>query len=151
MMRGFHTYIMDRRERHKIGVITLIKNHIPAKKIAANTEGHAEIMGVDIRVMNQHIIIYNMYCPRDRELSLSTMDIPEENCMVVGYFNSHLQCKGHKEEDRRGDEVEDWQIDSKLQLQNTAYDHLTYFSRRWKTTSSPDLAYTTDNLYTKSK
>ena len=116
-----------------------------------NTEGHTEIMWVDITVKNQQIRIYNMYCPQDLELSLASMCIPEENCMVVGYFNSHSQSWGHKEADRRGEEVEDWQIDSKLQLLNNADDPTTYFSHYWRTTSTPDLAFTADNLHTKSK
>ena len=69
----------------------------------------------------------------------------------------HILSSGSKiifkdgEADRRGEEVEDWQIDSKLQILNKAHDPPTYFSRRWKTTSTPDLAFSTDNFHTKSK
>ena len=42
--------------------------------------------------------------------------------MVVGDFNSHSQSWGYIEAERRGQEVEDLQINSKLQLLNKADD-----------------------------
>ena len=48
--------------------------------------------------------------------------------------------------DARGEEVEDWQIDHQLHLLNKADDPPTFYSRRWHTTSTPDLAFATNNL-----
>ena len=45
-------------------------------------------------------------------------NIPDNNCVVVGDFNSHSERWGYNETDRRGEEVEDWEIDTNLQLIN---------------------------------
>ena len=82
----------------------MIKNDIPAKEIAANTEGHPEIMGVDITINNQQIIIYNMHCQQDRELPLASVDISVDNCMVVETSIVNLKAgdiKKQAEDERR--------------------------------------------------
>ena len=73
------------------------------------------------------------------------MDIPDDQCLIVGDFNSHSEAWGYAESDRRGDEVEDWQLDHRLILLNDADDPPTFFSRRWLTTT-PDLAFATDDI-----
>ena len=42
--------------------------------------------------------------------------------------------------------MEDWQVESKLLLLNDPEDPPTFYSRRWRTTSTPDLAFATDDL-----
>nr|KAG5704148.1 hypothetical protein BaRGS_009678 [Batillaria attramentaria] len=74
------------------------------------------------------------------------MNIPPEKCLIVGDFNSHSTCWGYDETDRRGDEVEDWQIDTNMILLNDPEDPPTFFSRRWISTSTPDLAFSTEDL-----
>jgi len=137
---------MDREGRSKGGVLLLVKNNIPVQEIVVDTNQQAEIQGINITVNNSVFSIYNVYCPVDKELSLNTLDIPAENCLVIGDFNSHSTCWGYEETDRRGDEVEDWQIDSKMTLLNDPEDPPTFFSRRWLTTSTPDLAFATDDV-----
>ena len=46
------------------------------------------------------------------------MNIPDNYCMVVGDFNSHSDNWGYEETDRRGEEVEDWEIENNLHLVN---------------------------------
>ena len=133
-------------EGHKGGVLILVRNSIPTTEFKIETNQQAEIHGVNITVDNSVISIYNLYCPQDKDLSLRNMDLPTENCMVVGDFNSHSTCWGYEETDRRGDEVEDWQIDSNILLLNDPEDTPTYFSRRWISTSTPDLAFATEDL-----
>ena len=79
----------------------------------------------------------------DKELSLQLLDTIAENFMAVGDFNSHSTCWGYEETNRRG---EDWQFDSKLLLLNDPQDPPTFFSHRWLSTSTPDLAFATDDL-----
>ena len=110
------------RDGHKGGVLILVRNTIPATDFKVETNQQAEIHGVNITVDNSVLTIYNLYCPQDKDLSLRNMDLPTENCMVVGDFNSHSTCWGYKETDRRGDEVEDWQIDSNILLLNDPED-----------------------------
>ena len=48
--------------------------------------------------------------------------------------------------DKRGEEVETWQDDNKLSLINSPDDPSTFYSRRWHTTSTHDLAFCTDDI-----
>ena len=74
------------------------------------------------------------------------MNIAVENCLIVGYFNNHSTTWGYSENNARGYEAEDWQIESNLILINDIQDQDTFYSRRWLTTSTPDLAFATGNL-----
>ena len=65
---------------------------------------------------------------------------------MLGDFNSHSDRWGYDHTDSRGDEVEDWEIDNNLYLINRADDPPTFYSRRWLTTSTPDLGFTTYDL-----
>ena len=149
IVRGYQTFRMDRVGRHKGGVLTLVRNSIPATEIDVNTDQQAEIHGVKITIENTVITIYNLYCPADKELSLQLLNTLPENCIVLGDFNSHSTLWGYQTTDRRGDEVEDWQIENHLVLLNDPEDPPTFFSRRWISTSTPDLAFATDDLSSK--
>ena len=155
-IRGFQTFRMD-RIGHKGGVMILVKNTIPAKDFQIDTvqpqggETQAEIHGVNISLNNTDLTILNLYCPDNKKLSLQCMEIPNENCLVVGDFNSHSTCWGYEENDSRGDEVEDWQSETNLILINDPSDPPTFYSRRWLTTSTPDLSFTSGNLSGKTK
>ena len=147
-IRGYQTLKMPREGRTKGGVLILIKNSLAATAIEEqlDTNQEAEIHRVKFTVDNSVITIYNLYCPSDKRLSLQHMDIPSENCLVVGDFNSHSTSWGYDVTDPRGDEVEDWQIESNMILLNDPEDPPTFFSRRWLTTTTPDLAFATDDL-----
>ena len=145
-VRGYQPFRLDREGRHKGGVLILVRNDLPAQEFSIDTQDQAEIQGVKITVQERTITVYNLYCPTDKKLSLQSMNIPSENCLVVGDFNSHSTCWGYAATDKRGEEVEDWQIDTRLILLNDPEDTPTFFSRRWLTTSTPDLAFSSDNL-----
>lgn len=133
--------------RTKGGILTLVKNTIPAKHYPIAEENlEAEVDRIIVQSDDRQIIIYNYYCPNDKNLSLHGLTIPEEDCLVIGDFNSHSPSWGYDQYDTRGEEVEIWQISSSLQLLNNRYDHPTFYSRTWKTTSTPDLAFATNNL-----
>ena len=68
------------------------------------------------------------------------MDLPPEKCLVVGHFNSHSTSSGYEETNRRGEEVEEWQVEIRLLLLNDPECPHTFYSCRWKTTSTPALA-----------
>ena len=91
--------------------------------------------------------ILNFYCPNDRPLSLDTNKTSNSSFIAVGDFNSHSQSWGYSHMDRRGEEVEDWQDEHNLILINTPSDTPTFYSRRWRTTSTPDLAFCTEDLH----
>ena len=76
-----------------------------------NTNDQAEIQGVEMTIGSQKLKLYNAYCPQDKELSLEYMEIPDDQFLIVGDFNSHTEAWGYVESERRGEEVEDWQLD----------------------------------------
>ena len=148
-VRGYTSFRMD-REGHKGGVLILVKNNIAVlEEYKVDTNQQSEINGVKIRIEEKEMKIYNIYSPQDKELSLQTLDITGEDCLVIGDMNSHSTSWGYEENDRRGDEVEDWQIETDLLLLNDPEDPPTYFSRRWLTTTSPDIAFATENIASK--
>ena len=75
------------------------------------------------------------------------MNLPPKNCLTDGDFKSHPTSWGYEESDWRGDEVEDWQIENNLLLLNDPKDPPTFFSRRWISTSTPDLAFASDDIF----
>ena len=144
-VRGFEPYVMN-RERHKGGVLFLVKNNLSATEFQIDTEDEAEIHDITLTVDNEKITIFNYYCPQDRQMKLTNMVIQESNTLVTGDFNSHSTSWGYETSDRRGEEVEDWQIDNNLLLLNDPDDPPTFYSRRWMTTSTPDLAFATGDI-----
>ena len=79
----------------------------------------------------------------DRDISLDHMEQPDSQCPMLGDFNGHSEAWGYTEADRRGEEVEDWQIDNKLLLLNDIDDPPTFFLRQWLTSTTPNLALAT--------
>ena len=145
-IRGYQTFRLDREGWYKGGVLILVQNNIAASDFKVDTNQQAEIHGVKITVDNSTINIFNVYCPSDKDLSLQNIHVPSQNCLAVGDFNSHSTSWGYGETDRRGDEVEDWQIENNMLLLNDPEDPPTFFSRRWISTSTPDLAFATEDL-----
>ena len=144
-IRGYQTFKQDRKNGPKGGVITLVRNDIPASEVQVDTGDRAEMIGVKIHLGNKEITIYKCYCPPRKAHVLHAMNI-SEHCIVVGDFNSHSPSWGYPEQDARGEEVEDWQTSSNLLLINGAEDPPTYYSRSWMKTSTPDLAFATEDI-----
>ena len=109
----------------------------------------AEIHGVDITINQTCIKMFNIHCPDNKDLSLHNFDVPQENCIVLGDLNSHSTCWGYEANNARGDEIEDWQSETDMELINDPDDPPTFYSRRWMTTSTPDLAFASGNLANK--
>ena len=126
-------------------MLILVRNNIAASDFKVDTNQQAEIHGVKITVDNSAISILNLYCPHDKDLSLQNINVPSQNCLTVGDFNSHSTSWGYGVTDRR-DEVEDWQIENNMLLLNDPEHPPTFFSRRWISTSTPGLAFATEDL-----
>ncbi|GFR88202.1 RNA-directed DNA polymerase from mobile element jockey [Elysia marginata] len=145
-IRGYQCKRRGRAEGTKGGVIILVRNDIQAVELTKNTNGNAEINGIRIALKNRELLVYNFYCPANKQLSLDVIDIPDAGCLILGDFNSHSQSWGYDEMDHRGEEAENWQIDQNLQLLNDPEDQDTCYSRRWRTTSTLDLDFATDDI-----
>ena len=144
-IRGYQVIRHD-REDHKGGVLTLVKNDYPATGIKIDTQEQSEIQKIKVIIGKKELLIFNCYCPPNKELNLDKIKTQEERCLVLGDFNSHSQSWGYEDMDKRGEALENWQIETKLQLLYDDEDEDTYFSRAWKTTSTPDLTFATDDL-----
>ena len=107
----------------------------------------SEYQVMEIKADDVDIQLVNFYCPNDKPLSLDTISTEVSNFIIVGDFNSHSQSWGYQHMDRRGEEVENWQDDNRLLLINSPSDQPTFYSRRWHTTSTPDIALCTEDLH----
>ena len=145
-VRGYQCYRADRQDRSKGGVLTLVRNNINACEVKTYLEG-SEYHELKIKTKSSELNLVNYYCPNDRPLSLDTVEVHDSRFLMVGDFNSHSQSWGYVQADRRGNEVEDWQDDHGLILINDPYDPPTFYSRRWRTTTTPDLAFCTDDIH----
>ena len=110
-IRGYQVIRQDRTDRIKGGIMILIKNSIPFQDLSVETDNQAEIQKVKVTLGNEILTIYNEYCPVDKTLSLEKIEVEETNCIVVGDFNSHSEAWGYPISDRRGEEIEEWQVD----------------------------------------
>ncbi|GFS03617.1 hypothetical protein ElyMa_006475400 [Elysia marginata] len=144
-MKGYQTFKQDRQDGPKGGVITLVKNDITALEIKVNAGDQAEMIGTELHFKDKNITIYNCYCPPGNEHALHAMNISDQ-CIVVRDFNSHSPSWDYENQDARGEEVEDRQTNMSLLLLNSAEDPPNFYSRSWMTTSTPDLAFATEDI-----
>ena len=107
----------------------------------------AEYQMIRAKLSDTELHILNFYCPNDRPLSLDTIETPDSSFIAGGDFNSRSQSWGYNHMDRRGEGVEDWQDEHHLVLINMPSDTPSFYSRRWRTTSTPDLAFCTDKIH----
>ena len=144
----FLTYCLH---RHKVcvcvcggGVLILVSNKIPDEGITIQTGEESEIIGITAHLENKRVTIYNCYAPPDKQLGLHNARLLEDNCLVLGDFNSPSPSWGYS--DAMGEEMEDWQTINNLQLLQDHNEEPTFYSRVWKTTSTPDLALATKDI-----
>ena len=66
--------------------------------------------------------------------------------LITGDSNSHSPSWGYRELDKKGEDLVDWMQENSLVLINKPDDPPTYYSRSWRTTSTPDLSIAIDDL-----
>ena len=128
--------------------MTLVRNNISATEVKKYT-GEAEYIEVKVTIRDSTVNIINYYCPDNKMLSLDTIQVPNSGFLIAGDFNSWSQSWGYNTINNRGEEVEAWQDEHQLILVNDPTDPPTFYSRRWHTTSTPDLAFCTDDIHSK--
>ena len=144
-IRGYQKpFRLDRPDRHKGGVLTLVRNNLHAIEVSTHLDG-AEYQYLKVRSKSKEVNLVNYYCPNDRPLSLSSIDVPLSSFLMVGDFNSHSQSWGYDHADARGEE--DWQDDNHLILVNDVDDPPTFFHRGWRKCSTPDLAFCSEDIH----
>ena len=126
--------------------MTLVRNNLCASETKRYME-EAEYIHLKVTFKDNAIDLVNYYCPNDKMLALNTIQVSANNFMVIGDFNSQSQSWGYNTLDKRGEELEDWQDENSLLLVNDPKDTPTFYSRRWHTTTTPDLAFCTEDIH----
>ena len=144
-IRGYQVFRSD-RQGHKGGVLTLVRNNIHAIETSRFT-GEAEYLQLKLTAGKLSLDLVNYYCPDNKLLSLETINVSASHFIIAGDFNSHSQSWGYSTMNRRGEEVEAWQDENQMILVNQAWDPPTFYSRAWHTSSTPDLAFCTEDLH----
>ena len=73
-LRGYELFRHDRADRHKGGIVTLVRNTIPAMEVG-RSEGDSEYLAITVVVQGREITVINYYCPPDRDLQLHTLPL----------------------------------------------------------------------------
>ena len=145
-IRGYQVFRNDRQGRRKGGVMTLVKNNLNASETKKQT-GEAEYIQTRVTTTTCTLDLVNYYCPNDKSLSLDTIQVPDSGFLIAGDFNSQSQSWGYDTLDKRGEEIEAWQDENHLILANDLSDEHTFYSRRWHSTTTPDLALCTEDIH----
>ena len=146
-VRGYETFRHDRKNQHKGGLVTLVRNTIPAAEVKRSEENiGTEYLVVKIVTEKKEAFIHNVYCSPDKTLNMDTLPTENHSTFVLGDLNSHSPSWGYEDLNTRGEHIEDWMTDKNMLLLNKPNDQATFWSRTWKKSSTPDLAFATEEL-----
>lgn len=145
-IRGYEAFRQDREDRHKGGIITLVKTTIPAVELSRSEKEELEHQTIKLLLPRGDLLITNCYSPPGSNLTLNNINTKSTRHLIAGDFNSHSPSWGYEEMDARGELLEDWMMENKLILINQPDDQPTCYSRAWKTLSTPDLAMATEEI-----
>ena len=79
-VRGYQVFRHDRANRHKGGLITLVKNAIPAVRLSDSENDYLESLAVKLILHDtEHMTVVNCYAPpgRDKEIKLHKIPVQE--------------------------------------------------------------------------
>ena len=85
--------------------------------------------------------------PPDKLIALDLTQPTTENRIIMRDFNSHSPTWGYDELDSKGEDVECWATNQQQILINKPQDPPTFYPRSRRITSTPYLAFTTDNIH----
>ena len=139
-IRGYEVFPQDRENRPKGGLLTLVRNNIPAAEADLDTEH----LGVKLVLAGAPVTVFNIYSPPDKQLH--NIKVEPQSWIITGDFNSVSPSWGYGLLNRKGEEVENWITENRLILINKSDDRDTFYSPTWRTTSTPNLAIATDDI-----
>ena len=114
--------------------------------MAQTADGEFEYITIKVFLQGEELLITNCYSSSATKLNLHSIELSAEKHLIIGDFNSHSPAWGYDSTDARGEDVQDWMMDNQLVLINKPDDTPSYYSRAWKTTSTPDLAFATEDI-----
>ena len=147
-IRGYEVFRQDGENRPKGGLLTLVRNNIPAAEIQrfGQADLNTEYLGVKLVLAGTPVTVFNIYSPPDKQIQLHNIKVEPQSWIITGDFNSHSPSWGYGQLNSKGEEVENWIAENLLILINKPDDPDTFYSRIWRTTSTPDLAIATDDI-----
>ena len=145
-IRGYEIHRVNGAGRPKGGVLTLVKTSIPSTEVQRSEKADTEYITVKLIPPDRNLTICNLYSLPNKAINLQILQPNSEDWMIVGDFNSHSPSWGYPSINAKGEEVEHWIVSSCLVFINTPTDPPTFYSKVWKTTSTPDIAIATDNI-----
>ena len=125
----------------------MYRNNIPAAEIQRSGQADldTEYQGVKLVLAGTPVTVFNIYSPPDKQIQLHNIKLEPQSWIITGDFNSHSPNWGYGQLNGKG-EVENWITENRLILINKPDDPETFYSRTWRTTSTPDLAIATDDI-----
>ena len=148
-IRGYEVFRQDQENRPKGGLLTLVRNNIsPATEIQRSGQADldTEYLGVKLVLARTPVTVFNIYSPPDKQIQLHNIKVEPQSWIITGDFNSHSPSWGYGQLNSKGEEVENWITENRLILINKPDDPDTFYSRTWRTTSTPDLAIATEDI-----
>ena len=147
-IRGYEIFRQDRQNRPKGGLITLVKNNIPAAETqnSGQADLDTEFLGVKLVMPDTMLTVLNVYSSGN-PIQLDSILVDPHSWIITGDFNSHSPSWGYQDLNKKGEDLENWAISNQLILINRPKDPPTCYSRAWRTTSTPDLAFATDDIH----
>lgn len=107
-IRGYEVFRQDRENRPKGGLITLVKNHLPA--VETQRSGQADLdteyLGVKLVLSDTPVTVMNIYSPPDKQIKLQNIQVGPQSWIITGDFNSHSPSWGYQQLNNKGEEVE---------------------------------------------
>ncbi|GFS16553.1 RNA-directed DNA polymerase from mobile element jockey [Elysia marginata] len=156
-IRGYKDFRQDRMNRKNGSIITLVNTNTltavetyRSRPDGETVDQDTECLGIELILPSNNLHVYNIYSPPDKDFQFEPQ-VKQDNFIVVGDFNSHSPSWGYKDLDSKGEKVEDWAIDNQLILLNRADDPPTFTSMTWRTSSTPDIAFATDDIQGRSE
>jgi len=104
----------------------LVRNNIDAIQTTTLMDD-SEFQVLNLKKKDFHMKLVNHYSPNDKALSRNALPAVEDHYLVAGDFNMHSHSWGYDHIDKRGEEVENWQDDHKLNLINKPEDQPTFY------------------------
>ena len=139
-------YEIHRADRPKGGVLTLVKTSIPSTEVQRSEKADTEYITVKFILPDRNLTICNFYSPPNKAINLHNLQPNSEDWMIEGDFNSHSPSWGYPSLTQK----EKWNIGVLATVWSSStpqpIPQPSFYSRVWKTTSTPDIAIATDNI-----
>ena len=127
-LRGYELFLRDTADRHRGGIVTLVRNTIPAVEVR-RSEGDSEYLAIRVVLQGREITVINCYCPPDKDLQLYTLPLVNHSLLITSDFNGHSPSWLFADLNIRGEQKRRWTIENSLILINRPDDQSTHLSR----------------------